>query len=275
MLILPFTSDSSQEFIVNLDGEKFTLAAKYNERSASWTFDLTRESDQLLVLQGVPLLLGQDLLEPYALGLGGFVPTDLSQNDQDAGPDDFGDRLVVTWFSPTEMLIVGGNFTPQNLPVIAAAIQRAGGAVTIVVNNITNTVQNTGNIVSNTTTVNNLLVPFSDNNEHADDSGTEVVIAQFAVDLTPNPAGSVTFDVSFYASSAAGTATYRAYLGGTRDTVDGTLIGSVTQNVSPFGVKRIRAAVTNPAAAVPLKITIQSSANGIDARIDDLTGSIG
>lgn len=275
MLVLPFSSEPAQQFTVNLDGEKFTIDAMYNERSASWTFDLTRESDQLLVLKGAPLLMGQDMLEPYAFGIGAFVASDLSGNDQDAGPDDLGDRAITTWLTPEEMVVLGGNFTPNNLPLIAANILRAGGNVTFVVNNITQQVNNTGDIISNTTTVNNLLVPFADNHEHADNSGAEVIVAQFAADLTPNTAASVTVDVSFYASSATGVATYKVYVGGTRNVVDGTLAGSVTQNVSPFGVKRIRGTVTNPGGIVPVKITMQSSGAGVDAAIDDLTGGIG
>lgn len=279
MLTLPFTTDAAQQFTVQLGEDKWTLDARYNERSASWTFDITRDADQLVVLRGVPLLIGQDMLEPYTLGIGALIAADLvgpqAGSISDAGPDDLGDRVQVAWLSPEEQLVINGDFSAGGLARLAAAVTRAGGSVTFVVQNITNVVNNTGNIISNTTTVQNLLVPLVDNREHADSTGDEVLVSQFSADLTPNPSASVTLDVSFLAASAAGTATYRIYVGGTIGAVDGTLIGSATRSVVTLAALRITGSLTNPHGMVPVKITMQSSGAGVDAVIDDLTGTIG
>lgn len=106
MEIVPFTSDPSQTFDVVLGETKFTIAARYNDEGASWTFDLALESDGLALLTNVPLLIGEDMLGAYALGYGGLVATDLDGAGVDAGADDLGSRVVVTWFSEAELAAI-------------------------------------------------------------------------------------------------------------------------------------------------------------------------
>lgn len=100
---LPFTSDPAQTFTVALAGTKYDIEARYNDAAGYWTFDLSLTSTGVTLISEVPILIGQDLLAPYALQIGGFVATDLSGAGLDAGPDDFGDRVIVSWLSPTEL----------------------------------------------------------------------------------------------------------------------------------------------------------------------------
>jgi hypothetical protein len=102
MQIIPFTSDPFQGFTVPLGDARYTFDVRYNETGV-WTFDLTRESDGAMLLSSVPILLGQDILEPYALGLGGLMAVDLGGETLDAGADDMGVRVVVGWFSTEEL----------------------------------------------------------------------------------------------------------------------------------------------------------------------------
>ncbi|HSS39040.1 MAG TPA: hypothetical protein VLT58_09750, partial [Polyangia bacterium] len=106
MQLVPFTSDYDQSFTTTLNGVRYVIDARWNERGQVWTFDLTREADQVLLLAGVSMLSGQDLLAPYALGIGGLVVTDLSNNSTDPGPDDLGDRAAVVFLNNDELQIL-------------------------------------------------------------------------------------------------------------------------------------------------------------------------
>lgn len=108
-LILPFTSDPSQTFTTNLGDQKFVIDARWNEAGAFWTMDLTRSSDRVTIVTGVPLLIGQDVLAPYGLGIGGIAVTDLANTATDATAEDgdLGGRVAVAWLSPDELAQVG------------------------------------------------------------------------------------------------------------------------------------------------------------------------
>ena len=88
---------------VALGGAKYDFTARYNDKWEAWTFDLVRTADQVPLLSQVPILIGGDILEPYALLMGAVVATDLSGASLDAGPEDLGDRVTVTWLSPDEV----------------------------------------------------------------------------------------------------------------------------------------------------------------------------
>ena len=106
MQTIPFTSDPAQSFSVSLDGNKYRFDARYNDRSGQWTLDITTEPMGVLLVAGVPILIGQDMLAPYVLGIGGLAATDTQTGGIDAGPDDLGDRVTVTWFSEAEMTLL-------------------------------------------------------------------------------------------------------------------------------------------------------------------------
>lgn len=103
MLVIPFTSDPAQDFTLALGEAKYRLEARWNDRSESWTLDIIRDADEETLVVGVPLLIGQDILKPYALGIGGMAVTDLANTGLDAGPEDLGTRVIVTWFSEEEL----------------------------------------------------------------------------------------------------------------------------------------------------------------------------
>lgn len=103
MLIVPFTSDYSQTFDVVLGDATYSFAARYNDINGIWTFDITLTATQVGLVAGVPLLIGQDMLGPYALGIGALVATDTTTGGIDAGTDDLGTRVTVSWLSPAEV----------------------------------------------------------------------------------------------------------------------------------------------------------------------------
>lgn len=302
MQIVPFTADPSQTFTVQLGDGHFQIDARFNDRSQSWTFDLTRTSDQALLVAGVPLLLGQDMLGPYSLGIGGMLAVDQSGALADAGPDDLGDRITVTWLSDFDMQILSlagypglGEF---NIPAGGTASGGGSGSGSGSGSGGGGSGSggsggsggggggggggsggggggSGGGTVINNFTINNLFVPLVDNVEHADSSGNEVLVIQQPADLTANPAANVTLDVAFMAASAAGTAVYRAYLGGTAGAIDGVLVGMNTRPGTALAPIRINGTVPNPGGVQFVKITIQSSGPGADAFIDEFGGVIG
>lgn len=257
MLILPLTSEPAWSVTTDLGEDKFTIATKYNDRSSSWTFDLIRDVDQVKVLSGVPVLLGQDMLAPYAMGIGGMIASDLGNRETDAGPDDLGDRVIVAYVTQLELFELGLAGVP-GLTVAEGAPGTGPGGTDPVPGG---TVGGTG-------------IPIVDLQQHSDDSGAEVVTCQVPADLSMNVASTVTFAVAFLASSAGGTATYRAYLGGTPGLADGTFIAQATATGATLTPKTIVGTITNPDGVPMLKITMQSSALGVDATIDDLSGTL-
>lgn len=99
---LPFSSDPAQAFTTQLGDEKYIIEAKFNDRSGVWTIDLYDATQQPIALS-LPLLLGQDLLEPYNFGMGRILCVDETELGKDAGPDDLGSRVKVYWFSSDEV----------------------------------------------------------------------------------------------------------------------------------------------------------------------------
>lgn len=115
MVTVPFTSDAWRSFSTVLNGVEYTFVQRFNETSGVWFFDLGMESTGETIAAGVPILIGCDLLEPYALGIGSMLAIDLQAVAEsgpsgflpasvDAGQDDLGDRVVVVYISPGEVV---------------------------------------------------------------------------------------------------------------------------------------------------------------------------
>jgi hypothetical protein len=112
---LLFTSDPNAKFSTMLGGEEYEFTTRYNERSSVWSFDLVLVKTGEVLAAGVAIVLGCDLLAPYALGIGSMYALDMSASaaqeaagmlaqSTDAGPDDLGTRVVVVYVPPGEVL---------------------------------------------------------------------------------------------------------------------------------------------------------------------------
>lgn len=97
--LLPFTSDTPQTLTVQLGSTKYDFALRWNERAAVWCMDITDTASQTLLVAGIPLVLGSDILSPYDLQMGSMVVVDGTGLGEDAGPDDLGVRVNVYWYS--------------------------------------------------------------------------------------------------------------------------------------------------------------------------------
>lgn len=76
---------ASQKFSITLAQVAYVVVVRWNPRMQSWVIDML-DASEAPILEGVPLVTGADLLEPYRyLGFGGamIVQTD---HDQDAVP---------------------------------------------------------------------------------------------------------------------------------------------------------------------------------------------
>ena len=104
ILELPLSSGPAQIFTTQLGETKYSFDVKYNDRSGVWTLDLYEAATQALLAASLPLVIGQDLLEPYNFGIGSLLCVDTTGQGLDAGPDDLGDRVRVYWFSADEVV---------------------------------------------------------------------------------------------------------------------------------------------------------------------------
>lgn len=102
ILQLPFTSDPAQIVTVQLNKVKYRMEVQYNERSEVWTLSIYRASDNAPLALGLALVLDVDVLDPLNLNMGSIVAMDVTEAGTEAGPDDFGDRVKVYWFSEDE-----------------------------------------------------------------------------------------------------------------------------------------------------------------------------
>lgn len=289
MLLVPFlTGEYDQTFDVQLGGDGYVMDARWNERAQLWTFDLTRDADQVQLLAGVPLLSGQDVLAPYALGIGGIIVTDLSGAKTDAGPDDLNDRVIAAYFTRDEMAFLAaagipGVANPGLIPPVPGSAGTpgfgtgtpqpptpgggTGGGSVIVEGGTTNV--NVYNLSGGQS--------FSDMGQFpdADATGSEVVVMQFVLNAGANP--NPTLNVAF-SMLANGSGTVRVYVGGAFETLgdyvtpSGALVD--TETVSGTGPIALLGTVANPGGLVPVIITCKSAAPATTVGIGTASGIV-
>lgn len=99
---IPLTADPAQNFTTQLGEIKYYFEVKFNSRNGVWTLDMYDDVTRAVIALGLPIVLGQDLLEPYNLGIGSLAALDLNATSTDAGADDLGTRVALFWTSPDE-----------------------------------------------------------------------------------------------------------------------------------------------------------------------------
>lgn len=115
MIFLPFNSEPWRAFSTTLNGVEYRFECNFNERNGVWSFDLYDGRSLELLAAGVPIMIGVDLLAPYALGIGSLFAVDMAAymaaeesgvlpQSTDAGADDLGERVKVFYLAPGETL---------------------------------------------------------------------------------------------------------------------------------------------------------------------------
>ena len=106
MVKLPLTSDPLRTFTTIVDGARYQVTTRWNDRAGVWTMDIDDPTTGLNLVSGLPIVLGADLLASFAPQLGSMIAVDSNADaglGTDAGVDDLGTRVQVLWFSLGEV----------------------------------------------------------------------------------------------------------------------------------------------------------------------------
>lgn len=108
MQLLPFKSNVPHDrFSTTLDGSMYSFAVNWNHRDEAWYFDVFDEQSAAIA-RGVKIVLGAYLgrgaRSRHALFRdGAFVAHDLSGANLDAGWRDLGTRVVVVYYTQSDL----------------------------------------------------------------------------------------------------------------------------------------------------------------------------
>jgi len=102
MFQIPVGTDAAQQFTTQLGELKFVFDIQWNDRSNQFSLTLYNEDTSQIYFEGIPIVLGTDLLEPYNYGIGSLLAIDSSNTGSEAALSDFGVRVQLWWFSEEE-----------------------------------------------------------------------------------------------------------------------------------------------------------------------------
>jgi hypothetical protein len=103
---LPLTTDCPQSFNCQLGETTYQFNLIWNDRSSVWMMDIINPTTQTPIISGLALVLGADLLEDSALGIGALVVVDETGTGTEASVTSLGDTTNVYWISP-DVLPIG------------------------------------------------------------------------------------------------------------------------------------------------------------------------
>jgi hypothetical protein len=113
---------------------------------------------------------------------------------------------------------------------------------------------------------------FSDPTEQSQSGPDETVVAQFPVEFTPLPLGSLLATLAALVDVDSGTATFNLRLGVAPDVVDGTILTTITTASGVFELKVFTSnAFSRPDAPAILKITAANDNAAATCRIKNKT----
>ena len=106
ILKLPLTDDFSQKFTCALGTlGTFDFRVVWNDRAQTWSMDVTNSVTSEVVINGLTLVCGVDLLAPYGLhaSFGTFVVIDGLVTGLDPSKTWLTNGFYVVWLSPSEL----------------------------------------------------------------------------------------------------------------------------------------------------------------------------
>lgn len=92
------------KFSIRLENIDLIFIVKWNDRSSIWTVDIIDVITNAPLLYSIPLVLGQNLLEPYHFNIGAIIMVDTTNQGADANISDLGTRVKMVWFSASELV---------------------------------------------------------------------------------------------------------------------------------------------------------------------------
>ncbi|MEZ4330432.1 MAG: hypothetical protein R3F35_01665 [Myxococcota bacterium] len=105
MIEIPFTGAPKESVDVKIGGRKIEFKAHYANLMNSWTVSLFDRSTTppTPLVQGVAVVMGVDLLQPYPLGLGSLFALPSADDRRDAGAGELGVRIKLVHVSKDEV----------------------------------------------------------------------------------------------------------------------------------------------------------------------------
>lgn len=91
ILELPLSNEPEQSFSTSINKVRYDIRVAYNVRMQSWTMNLSNPDGVLLT--GLVLNSGVDLLHPYNFGIGELYALNLENFSLDATESGFGDKM--------------------------------------------------------------------------------------------------------------------------------------------------------------------------------------
>lgn len=89
-------SDPSYETQITLDGKQYRLTFYYSDNESAWYLNIEGLTDTAIIVKGIKLVMGVDLLEPYALiDLGQLWLVDLTGQKRDPSFDNISNDFVL------------------------------------------------------------------------------------------------------------------------------------------------------------------------------------
>lgn len=102
MIEIPILQSVAQEFVILLGEIKYDFILLYNERNQLWTLDIIIDASKVVLLQGLPLVLNQDLLEPYNFNMGHLFIMDNRNLGVDPNYEAFDNKCSLVWLTDAE-----------------------------------------------------------------------------------------------------------------------------------------------------------------------------
>lgn len=107
MIILPTRIDGEARYSIEIDLDEvtFNLDFEWNDRDQGWYMSIADVNGVALV-SGRRVIIGYPLFDAYAdarLPAGAFLALDTSDSDTEAGLNDLGDRVILTYSTEAEM----------------------------------------------------------------------------------------------------------------------------------------------------------------------------
>ena len=98
-LELPPSTDRPQSFTTQLGSAVYQFDLRWNDRSNVWTMDISDPVSGNPIVSGLAVVLGADLLKPYALGIGTLILVDETSTNTEAALDSLGSSVNLYWVS--------------------------------------------------------------------------------------------------------------------------------------------------------------------------------
>lgn len=103
ILEIPLDAVPAQVMTVQLGDNKYIMDVQWNDRGQYPTLSLSDAVTEQPIAQGLPMVLGVDLLNPYNFGIGTLIMVDTSGRGQETTVSELGKRVKMYWVSEDEV----------------------------------------------------------------------------------------------------------------------------------------------------------------------------